>query len=46
MRLVSIIGIGQTPVGELWNLSARHLAYQAVSNALADAGVELSLIHI
>ena len=40
MRSVSIIGIGQTPVGELWNLSARHLAYQAVSNALADAGVE------
>jgi acetyl-CoA C-acetyltransferase len=40
MRSVSIIGIGQTPVGELWDLSARHLAYQAVSSALADAGVE------
>ena len=39
MRSVSIIGIGQTPVGELWDLSARHLAYQAVSSALADAGV-------
>ncbi len=40
MRSVSIIGIGQTPVGELWNLSARQLAYQAVSSAMADAGVD------
>lgn len=40
MRSVSIIGIGQTPVGELWDLSARQLAYQAVSNAMSDAGVE------
>jgi acetyl-CoA C-acetyltransferase len=40
MRSVSIIGIGQTPVGELWDLSARQLAYQAVSSALADAGVD------
>lgn len=40
MRSVSIIGIGQTPVGELWNLSARQLAYQAISGAMADAGVD------
>lgn len=40
MRSVSIIGIGQTPVGELWDLSARQLAYQAISSALAEAGVE------
>ena len=40
MRSVSIIGIGQTPVGELWNLSARQLAYQAVAAAMAEAGVD------
>ncbi|MBK8048663.1 MAG: thiolase domain-containing protein [Anaerolineales bacterium] len=40
MRSVSIIGIGQTPVGELWDLSARQLAYQAISAAMADAGVD------
>ena len=40
MRSVSIIGIGQTPVGELWDCSARQLAYQAISGALADAQVE------
>ena len=40
MRSVSIIGIGQTPVGELWDLSARQLAYQAIAAAMADAGVD------
>ena len=40
MRSVSIIGIGQTPVGELWDLSARQLAYQAISSAMAEAGVD------
>jgi acetyl-CoA C-acetyltransferase len=40
MRSVSIIGIGQTPVGELWNLSARQLAYQAVASAMTDAGID------
>lgn len=40
MRSVSIIGIGQTPVGELWDRSARQLAYHAISSALADANVE------
>ena len=40
MRDVSIIGIGQTPVGEHWTLSLRHLAYQALAAAMEDAGVE------
>ena len=40
MRSVSIIGIGQTPVGELWEQSARQLAYDAISRAMADANVE------
>ena len=40
MRGVSIIGIGQSPVGELWNRSAREIAYTAVTAAMADAGIE------
>ncbi|HXF61308.1 MAG TPA: thiolase domain-containing protein [Caldilineaceae bacterium] len=40
MRSVSIIGIGQSPVGELWDRSARQIAYTAVSAAMADAGIE------
>ena len=40
MRDVSIIGIGQTPVGEHWERSLRHLAYDAVKAAMRDAGVE------
>ncbi len=40
MRDVSIIGIGQTPVGEHWDRSLRHLAYDAVAAAMRDAGVE------
>ena len=40
MRNVSIIGIGQSPVGELWNQSARQIAYTAISAAMADAGIE------
>ncbi|PWH15387.1 MAG: thiolase domain-containing protein [Ardenticatenia bacterium] len=40
MRGVSIIGVGQTPVGEHWDRSLRHLAYEAVSAAMQDAGVE------
>ncbi|MCC6168477.1 MAG: thiolase domain-containing protein [Caldilineaceae bacterium] len=39
MRSVSIIGIGQSPVGELWDQSARQIAYTAVSAAMADAGI-------
>ena len=40
MRDVTIIGIGQTPVGEHWHKSLRQLAGQAVSAALQDAGLE------
>lgn len=36
---VSIIGIGQTPVGEHWDTSLRELAFQAMQAALADAGL-------
>ena len=36
MRNVSIIGIGQSPVGELWNQSARQIAYTAISAAMAE----------
>jgi acetyl-CoA C-acetyltransferase len=39
LRDVSIIGIGQTPVGEHWERSLRHLAYDAIKAALRDAGV-------
>ena len=40
MRDVSIIGIGQTAVGEHWDISLRHLALEAILAALKDAGVE------
>lgn len=40
MREVSIIGVGQTPVGEHWQRSLRELGVEAVRAALADAGVE------
>ena len=40
MREVSIIGVGQTPVGEHWYKSLRQLAGEAVLAALQDAGVE------
>jgi acetyl-CoA C-acetyltransferase len=40
MRDVSIIGIGQTPVGEHWERSLRQLAYDAVAAAMKDAGIE------
>ncbi len=40
MRDVSIIGIGQTKVGEHWTISLRHLALEAIQAALADAGVD------
>jgi acetyl-CoA C-acetyltransferase len=40
MRDVSIIGIGQTKVGEHWDTSLRHLALEAMLAALRDAGVE------
>jgi acetyl-CoA C-acetyltransferase len=40
MRGVSIVGIGQSPVGELWNQSARQIAYTAISAAMTEAGIE------
>ncbi|TDA66271.1 MAG: thiolase domain-containing protein [Chloroflexi bacterium] len=38
MRGVVIAGIGQTPVGELWDISLRSLAYRAIKAARLDAG--------
>ncbi|NJN82209.1 MAG: thiolase domain-containing protein, partial [Caldilineaceae bacterium] len=40
MRGVSIIGVGQSQVGELWNLSVRQIAFDAVSAAMRDANIE------
>ncbi len=40
MRSVSIVGIGQSPVGELWNRSARQIAADAISAAMTDANIE------
>ncbi len=39
MREIAIIGTGQTPVGEHWELSLRELAGQAVLSALSDANL-------
>jgi acetyl-CoA C-acetyltransferase len=39
MRDVAIIGIGQTPVGEHWQTSIRHLMLDAGLNAMNDANV-------
>ncbi len=40
MRDVCIIGIGQTPIGELWERSLRHLAFDALHAAVEEAGIE------
>lgn len=40
LRDVSIIGIGQTPAGEQWEKSLRHLAHDAVMAAMRDAAIE------
>lgn len=40
MREVCIIGIGQTPIGEQWELSLRQMAVQALKAAAADAGID------
>ncbi len=40
MRDVFIIGVGQTPVGEHWNLGLRELGAAAVRAALDDAQLE------
>ncbi len=39
MRDVAIIGVGQTKVGEHWDISLRYLALEALQASLADAGV-------
>jgi acetyl-CoA C-acetyltransferase len=39
MRDVAIIGVGQTKVGEHWDVSLRHLALEPLQAAMADAGV-------
>lgn len=39
MRDVAIIGVGQTKVGEHWDISLRHLALEALQAAMADASV-------
>ncbi len=40
MRDVFIIGAGQTPVGEHWDLGLRQLGTRAIGAALADAGLD------
>lgn len=40
MNEVAILGVGQTPVREHWDLPIRQLAVNAGQAALADAGVE------
>jgi len=40
MRDAFIIGVGQTPVGEHWDLGLRELGALAIDRALADAGLE------
>jgi len=40
MRDVEIIGVGQTPVGEHWDMGLRQLALGALRAALEDAGIE------
>ncbi|MCK4725650.1 MAG: thiolase domain-containing protein, partial [Anaerolineales bacterium] len=38
MNEVVIAGIGQTPVGEHWDISLRELAFMAIEPAIQDAG--------
>jgi len=40
MRDVSIIGIGQTRVGEHWDTSLRHLALEAIKAAALEANID------
>jgi len=40
MREVAIVGVGQTPVAEHWDLSLRDMAGQAVLDAIRDAGAD------
>jgi acetyl-CoA C-acetyltransferase len=43
MRDVSIIGVGQTPVGEHWETSLRHLAFNAIEAAFTDSGNQVNI---
>ena len=40
MKDVFILGVGQTPVGEHWDLSLRSLGASAIRDAMADASVD------
>lgn len=47
MRDVSIIGVGQTPVGEHWETSLRDLAFSAAQAAMNDAGTgEIEALYV
>lgn len=40
MREIAVIGIGQTPIGELWDQGLRDLGAESLRAAAADAGIE------
>jgi acetyl-CoA C-acetyltransferase len=40
MRAVSVLGVGQTPVGEHWEMTLKDLAGEAALAAISDAGVD------
>jgi acetyl-CoA C-acetyltransferase len=40
MREVCVVGIGQTPIGELWDKGLRQLAFAALQGAINEAGIE------
>jgi len=40
MRDVAIVGVGQVPVGEHWDMGLRQLALAAIQAAQTDAGIE------
>jgi len=40
MREIAVIGIGQTPIGELWDRGLRDLGAESLRAAAADAGIE------
>ncbi|MGH2537519.1 MAG: thiolase domain-containing protein, partial [Candidatus Promineifilaceae bacterium] len=47
MTNVSIIGVGQTEVGEHWETSLRHLAWYAIEAALDDAATtEINALYV
>ncbi len=41
---ISILGVSSTKFGELWNMSPRTLARQAMTDALVDSGLKVSQI--